>query len=100
MTAALLATLEAWLESDDPVLRAHAEARLALGDALVPPEEVQTVDPWLPLILACPDHNPGCCAHPAAFCSRFLKDVSRDECIACLSFQSAPPRRGEPRGSV
>jgi len=61
---------------------------LAPMQAASPPSATtvgQVDDPWRPLILACPDHNPGCCAHPAAFCSRFLKDVSRDECIACLS---------------
>lgn len=44
-------------------------------------------DPWLPLIRACEDHNPGCCSHPSPFCSRFMKDVSRDDCVLCLKEQ-------------
>ncbi len=51
----------------------------------------QPADPWLPLIRACEHHNPGCCAHPAAFCSLFARDVSRDDCVACLTGRGIVP---------
>jgi hypothetical protein len=48
-------------------------------------------DPWLPLIRACDDHNPGCCTSPAPYCTRFAKNVSRDECIDCLTAAGITP---------
>lgn len=46
--------------------------------ALSPP------DPWLVLIRSCDHHNPGCCSHPAPFCSRYNRDTNRELCIECL----------------
>ncbi len=49
-------------------------------------------DPWLPLIRACEDHNPGCCASPVPYCSRFTKHVTHDDCVACLEGQGIKPQ--------
>jgi hypothetical protein len=48
-------------------------------------------DPWLPLIRACEYHNPGCCSHPMPFCSLYLRDVTRDDCVACLQGRGISP---------
>jgi hypothetical protein len=48
-------------------------------------------DPWLPLIRACEYHNPGCCSHPMPFCSLYLRDVTRDDCVACLTAGGISP---------
>jgi hypothetical protein len=52
-------------------------------------------DPWLAVIRACPDHNPGCCAHPAAYCTRFARDVTHEHCIACLTERGIRPEPTE-----
>lgn len=51
-------------------------------------------DPWLVLIRACEDWNPGCCAHPSPSCTRFAKNVTREECIECLTEQGIIPPAG------
>jgi hypothetical protein len=48
-------------------------------------------DPWLAVIRACPDHNPGCCASPLPYCSRFHIHPSREQCISCLEGQGIYP---------
>lgn len=70
---------------------AIAEGRQPANAIASPSRPAPEADPWLPLIRACPDHNPGCCSHPAAFCSRFTKDVSREQCIECLKADGIGP---------
>jgi hypothetical protein len=55
------------------------------------PVAASAPDPWLPLIRDCDYHNPGCCAHPAAFCSLFARDVSREDCVGCLTGRGIVP---------
>lgn len=78
------------LESDDPVLRRHAHARLAMLDGTMTPPSPSPVhdappDEWAARIRACPDHNPGCCASPLPYCTRHAIHPTRDQCVACLS---------------
>ena len=70
--------LESWLVSDDETKRRHATYRLNVTEdpetftypanfptTIPDPSPVESRDPWLPLIRACPDYNPGCCASVA-----------------------------------
>lgn len=86
MTPDVRAHLESWLASDDPVRRKHAEWRLSLPDDYSPPAEpaVHFHDEWSARIHACPDFNPGCCASPAPYCTRFGINPTRERCIECL----------------
>lgn len=62
--------------------------------SLMPPGAVvesPAADHWLAVIRACEYHNPGCCAHPSPFCSLYEKDVSRDQCIECLTSRGITP---------
>jgi hypothetical protein len=59
---------------------------------LHPPRSTNSEDSWGALIRACEDWNPGCCAHPSPYCSRFGRDVSRDDCISCLAGRGIAPR--------
>jgi hypothetical protein len=85
-----MSTLHDWLASDDPVLRELAAHRLGVSspeaDGTHPaPTTRDRPDPDTLRILACPDYNPGCCASPAPFCSRFLVNPTREQCIMCLN---------------
>src|SRR5881628_1348323 len=72
--------------------RVHDQVNLASSPETAPQAlAVSQSDPWLPLIRACPDHNPGCCAHPAAFCTRFSGDTTREQCVACLTADGIGP---------
>jgi hypothetical protein len=53
------------------------------------PNPAPSPDPWGEKIRACPDFNPGCCASPAPFCSRFNIHPGREKCISCLSGEYA-----------
>jgi hypothetical protein len=48
-------------------------------------------DPWLAVIRACDYHNPGCCSSPMPFCSLYAKNVTREDCIACLTGRGITP---------
>lgn len=69
--------------------------RLATGEPAAPPQSSpmrkESPDRWLALIRACDDYNPGCCAHPAAFCSRFARNTTREQCIECLTADGITP---------
>lgn len=62
--------------------------------AATPVRRAPPRDAWLPLIRGCPDYNPGCCAHPAPFCSRYGRDTTRQQCVDCLTADGITP--GEP----
>src|ERR1700757_1312238 len=55
------------------------------------PQPAAEADPWLPLIRACEDYNPGCCANPAPWCTRFELSPSREQCIECLTGRGIVP---------
>lgn len=63
---------------------------LATGVKVARPEAPPPASPrpppgdWSARIRACPDFNPGCCASPAPYCSRFDLHPSRERCIECL----------------
>lgn len=106
MTNDLYHMLLAWLESGDDAQKRHAAYRLNLPDAIgyvpgvdppapppailhaVPP--IVKLDPVLLKIHACPDYNPGCCASPMPFCTRYTINPTRDQCVECL--EGSPPR--------
>lgn len=58
------------------------------GMAPMQPYEAKP-DPELAQIMACPDYNPGCCASPAPFCSRFALHPTREKCLECLRESAA-----------
>jgi hypothetical protein len=91
MTAELHVMLTTWLTEGTELEKQHARNRLALDESVEPPVHIPAADPWRPLILACEDHNPGCCHSPAAFCTRFGKYVTREECIECLTGRGITP---------
>ena len=104
MTPETYHLMQEWLESGDEHQRRHAETRLAMPDAIgydpttaprggpvvdlkaIPP--VIHGDPWLMKIRACPDYNPGCCASPAPWCTRYNLSPTREQCIECLGGNS------------
>jgi hypothetical protein len=69
---------------------AIAGGRPAEQGPSVEPKAVPIVqaDPWLKLIRDCPDFQPGCCASPAPFCTRYLLSPTREMCIECLGGNS------------
>jgi hypothetical protein len=77
------------VESRD-AYRAHMLERAGVPIPPAPiPAPSPPPDPWNDLILSCPDYNPGCCASPAPFCSRFLVTPTREQCISCLESSDA-----------
>lgn len=93
----LHAMLAEQLESGSPEEKDHARLRLSMPDAIgykpgprtlraVPP--VVHGDPWRAKILACEYYNPGCCAHPAPFCTRYSINPTREQCVECLGGNS------------
>jgi hypothetical protein len=77
----------------EPIVALAAVAQVASQG---PPE----VDPWLVLIRACEYHNPACCSHPAPFCSLYVKNVTREDCIACLDVRGIRPTEEACSGSL
>jgi hypothetical protein len=71
--------------------RIHDRMNGMAPTVIVVPQAPSPPDPWLPLIRACDDYQPGCCASPAPFCTRFNVVPSRDQCIACLQGQGVSP---------
>ena len=63
----------------------NAAQNVMQAQPVVPP------DPWLPLIRACDDYQPGCCASPSPFCMRFQISPSRERCIECLTANGVKP---------
>lgn len=76
-----------WLCSEanpNPETRAGYRAFM-LAQAGEPAPQPPPSDPWRAKIRACPHYEPGCCAMPAPFCTRFVLSPSRERCIECLS---------------
>lgn len=98
MTPELYSLMRRWLETGDEHQKRHAEHRLSMPDAAafdpssiparpIPLKTIPPVihdDPWRLKILACEHYQPGCCSHPAPYCTRFLISPSREQCIECL----------------